>query len=574
MNQKIFEIGKNIVLAFIIVFSFININFINNNVLCLFLVGIIYFFLSKSSKVRPNGRLRKWIIFISMLFAVFEIVGFVTSANIRNYDVSIVRNIFGIRNIISLIGIYLFFYNLFSYIYYYLCNYSYSRKDNFNTKKLFFIFLGIMLLGWSIYFLTHFPGILSSDSFDILSQAMGDKQFNNHHPVFYTLFLKLFYEIGYFIFHSIEGGVAVFSIAQMLILASINSYILVFLYKKKIPMLLIIIFLLFYAFSPVMGYYSITMWKDVLFGSIFALFIVSIYKLCENTNKFKVSNCILFIISSILFNLLRNNAIYIYIVFIPFFIYIFRKQLKEAIIIIISILVLFFTIKYSVLNLLNAPSSPATEYISIPLQQVSRIVVSDGNINEKEKKLINDLIDIDVIKKSYAPEIIDSIKFNPEYHADVFNDNKGKYFSLWFNLVINNSDTSVDAYLCSTVGYWYLNYYRDAICMYDTDNNYNYYQKNLLFSIAYKFTEKVASITSPIFSLQYSIAIYFYIILIFMGIIIVKKYKNYILCYIPVWGLWLTLMIAAPENGVFRYIFGAVVALPILISIPYMKNNE
>ena len=574
MKKRLLEIGINVFLALIIVFSFIVVGFINNNIFCLFLAIIFYSFISKSSKIKPTGRLKKWIIVTSMLFAVFEVVGHVTDINMRNYDVSIIGSVFKIKNIISIGGLFTFFYYLLSYIYYYLCHFSFTKKDNYNTKKLFIIFLIVMLIGWSIYFLTHFPGILSSDSFDILGQIKGDRPINNHHPVFYTLYIKLFYEIGVALFHSTEGGVTVFSIAQMITLAAASSYLLVFLYKKKIPILFILLFLMFFTFSPIMGFYSITMWKDVLFGAVFTLFIISIYKLCEDVNRFKVGNCIFFIITSILVNLLRNNAIFIYIVFIPFFIYIFRKKLKEAIIIIISILILFFTIKYSVLNLLNAPEPSSSESIAIPLQQVARIVVKDGNISDDERKLINDLISIDTIKQVYAPEIVDNIKFNPNYHAAIFNDNKGKYLGLWLNLVIKNLDISVDSYLCSTLGYWYPNYYKDAMVTCDTDNDYNYKQKNIIFSLAYRYTQKVASTEISIFSLQYSIALYFYITFIFMGVVIVKKIKNYILCYIPIWGLWLTLMIATPDNGVFRYIFGVVVALPLLISIPYMKDNE
>ena len=45
-------------------------------------------------------------------------------------------------------------------------------------------------------------------------------------------------------------------------------------------------------------------------------------------------------------------------------------------------------------------------------------------------------IPLNVLRKSYNAEIVDSIKFNNKYNSEVFEENKAAYLKLWFNLKI------------------------------------------------------------------------------------------------------------------------------------------
>ena len=64
-----------------------------------------------------------------------------------------------------------------------------------------------------------------------------------------------------------------------------------------------------------------------------------------------------------------------------------------------------------------------------------------------------------------------------------------------------------------------------------------------------------------------------------MGIYIVFNAVSYrrkgyvgIVPYIFIFALWLTLMIASPVSGEYRYIYGLFTTIPVLVIYPYLKK--
>ena len=75
--------------------------------------------------------------------------------------------------------------------------------------------------------------------------------------------------------------------------------------------------------------------------------------------------------------------------------------------------------------------------------------------------------------------------------------------------------------------------------------------------------------------MTWSIGLCFWIIALF-SFIAVKKAKDIkaIYLYVPVIGIWLTMMIASPVFAEFRYVYGAFTCLPLLIIFPYLLCNS
>ena len=76
----------------------------------------------------------------------------------------------------------------------------------------------------------------------------------------------------------------------------------------------------------------------------------------------------------------------------------------------------------------------------------------------------------------------------------------------------------------------------------------------------------------PLLSMQWSIGLTFWIILIFTCISYLRNGCSSLIIYLPVWGIWLTLMIAAPVWAEYRYVFSAYTCLPVLMCYPYICN--
>ncbi|MCC9085499.1 hypothetical protein LOS25_14120 [Enterococcus faecium] len=97
------------------------------------------------------------------------------------------------------------------------------------------------------------------DSLSSVAQSMGDVPISNHHPVLFTLLVKLF--VHDLPTDTINHGVFLFSIFQTLITASAISYSLCWLLKRNIHFFPVLISLCYFAFAPVFPIYALNMQK-------------------------------------------------------------------------------------------------------------------------------------------------------------------------------------------------------------------------------------------------------------------------------------------------------------------------
>lgn len=98
---------------------------------------------------------------------------------------------------------------------------------------------------------------------------------NSHHPMFHTLIIKLALNIGNII-KDYNMGVAIYSIMQMLIMSSIFAYAITYIDSRQTSKVFSILSLVYFAIYPVFGVYSITMWKDILFGGVVLIYAIRI----------------------------------------------------------------------------------------------------------------------------------------------------------------------------------------------------------------------------------------------------------------------------------------------------------
>ena len=53
-----------------------------------------------------------------------------------------------------------------------------------------------------------------------------------------------------------------------------------------------------------------------------------------------------------------------------------------------------------------------------------------------------------------------------------------------------------------------------------------------------------------------------------------RKGLKYIYAFVPVLGIWLTMLLASPVYGEFRYIFGAYTCLPLFVILPFIGEKK
>ena len=348
------------------------------------------------------------------------------------------------------------FYNLLNIILFNINNIKAHLYSNYETsdKKIFLLtFICITSVDLFILFLSKYPGELSYDSILQINQIKTGI-YSNHHPFWHTMIIKLFYNLGYNIFNNSNAAVATYSIFQIIIMGMIESYANMTLKQIGTNKIVNIVFCLFFAFVPYNYLYSFTMWKDVFFGGFVLLFITCVFRIYRNIGNM-ILNYILFAISCFCFCLFRSNGWYAFcltLLFISFF----KKAQKKIIVIMLICLICTYIMQHQLLNKFNVKQPDIVESLSIPIQQISRVIVSDNDLTDKELFLLNKVIEVNKINDEYVSWISDPIKelIREKNNQKYLLANIHDYFKLYIKLGLRHPLAYMFAYIDQTKGYY------------------------------------------------------------------------------------------------------------------------
>ncbi len=462
-----------------------------------------------------------------------------------------------------------------------------DKKTGFISKMIdkhpFWFSLIVILLFWLIYIIAFYPAIMSPDpSFQILQFFGIDNKYStyvnlidesviitNHHPVIHTLLIGSCVKLGVSIFNSTNVGLFIYSIIQTLILASTLSYTIKFLKEINVSVNVRKAVLFIYALVPVFPFYAMSPVKDVIFGCLIILYIISIYKFIKLKDKINVKTMIKEIILMILITLFRNNGIHIIILSFPFLLLLGRKNLMKYLIIFIVVILSYFTYDKVILPYFKITPGSVREMLSIPFQQTARYVIkNDDKIPKKDKKAINKILDYDTLKKRYDPEKADDVK--NKFNKDATNQDLKNYFKVWFKELKDDPKTYVEATLNNTYGYFYpvkTNWYiyvneNKTINNYGFDYHFN--DLNVLRSALMVYGLVFPYI--PFLGLIVNIGFNTWILLFMIAYLIYRKKYKEIIYLIPS-IIVLLVCFASPVNTYFRYALPNVFAMPTMLLI-------
>lgn len=449
-----------------------------------------------------------------------------------------------------------------------------TPKEIFTEKKIcnitFFekpiLICFLLLVFWTPYLLSLYPGSVLPDSLSSINQALGNQQLSNHHPVFFTLFLKFFLKI--FSFLGLNKSIFIYTLVQTAIVASILTYFIFWLKKYRIPSYVRLLVLLYFAFAPVFPIYALNVQKDTLFTSYLFLFTLKCIDVVAKKRQ-RSWTIVVLLFSGILASFYRNNGLYVVFLtlFILTIILIKQKRYHQSIIIFGTYCFISFLLINPLVSRYSVPTA-AAESLGVPLQQISRTVVLHGNMSEEDKKYLNQLLPVSEYEK-YTPMLVDSIKWNPKFNNEILNDNPKKFIKVWANVLPHNFKTYVDAYLLNTYGFW-APFEKNAYGFLDTrvnTNNLNIKQIDLIklstgSSLMERVIEKRNFLGSGTLFCLMIVGFYLYWL---------KKRKLLWLGYLPSFLTWLSIMVATPVAFSLRYVFILAVSLPLFFCLPFLK---
>ena len=107
------------------------------------------------------------------------------------------------------------------------------------------------------------------------------------------------------------------------------------------------------------------------------------------------------------------------------------------------------------MHVYEIPQTDFVESLSIPVQQIARVIAEGESITESEAVYIQQLMDLDKIPTAYQPACSDNIKnlIRQKGNASLESD-KATFFKMWFSIGIEHPKTYFDAYVAQTNGYW------------------------------------------------------------------------------------------------------------------------
>ena len=292
-------------------------------------------------------------------------------------------------------------------------NWQNQTKKIWNSKKVFFISWISIFVCWIPVFLAYYPAVMSYDFHRQSQEAMkGFIWFNNHHPLVHTWILWVFLQIGQKL-DSLQAGIALFSIFQMLVFSVTLAYSVSMIYRLCKKKAVIVITALFYALFPFISVLSVTTTKDVLFSALFILFVLLfVDRMFLSDGRKKRIIDVFWVIEGILMILFRNNAIYAILVFGIVAVIMIPKKGKIKMFIMIILLLVGGNYAFEGVQLAigtEGRGNPVEKY-SVMIQQFARV-----GYYHRDDMDIDTYIDIekyvdDEFWDKYNPPLSDTVK--------------------------------------------------------------------------------------------------------------------------------------------------------------------
>ncbi len=430
---------------------------------------------------------------------------------------------------------------------------------------------------WFPYFLYQYPGVMTPDSINQFEQVLGVIPYSNHHPWVHTLFIKLFYHIGYTLTGSMLIALSFYTFFQMCVLALSVSYLISTMKKYCVRTRICLLVTLFYALIPYHAVHAVTIWKDVLFAA--AILSLGCSCLCLHRKSSILHLCI-FALSGLAMCLFRSNGWYAFILCLPFFLFYFRKKAWVMLPVILGIFLCAIIIKYPVMKAFKVAQPDLVESLAIPTQQITAVICNDRDLTEEERDFIENVVDLTYIKKLYDPSYADNIKElvragNQDYLAD----HKWDFFKLWLKLGLRYPGDYMTAYIRQTYGYWYPDSFYPVADVEGVSATSLGVSHTPLIGGPLVIKIKEISIKLggmlPLYGPLWSMGVICWILIFCIGNAFVRSETQKLIFYLPSVAVWLTILIATPVASEFRYAYFMVFSLPfyIITSLLMLHHN-
>lgn len=451
-----------------------------------------------------------------------------------------------------------------------------------NNKKSILIVALLFLVAYLPYLLYYYPGNVLIDSTVQIMQGMGDWEYTTHHPPIHTAIITLCVKFGHLLTGSYNFGAFIYTLLQTLITCFLFSFTIYYMARKKVPVIVRICSVLFYALCPTIPFLTITMYKDIPFALSMLILTICMTEIATNLENFMKHKIriILTIIAVFLVAIFRNNGLYAIILTLPILMLTMKKYKLKIGAIFLTGIVICVLITGPVYNLFNIEKGSSKEAFSVILQQFARITkYKESQLTEEEKAAIYKYLPVDNIAELYNPVFSDPVKH--QFSDQAFAEDKGTLIKTYLQLAVKYPMHTIASLVCNSFGYYYPNTLGWGVytgvneeCFTNNGVDYGIKEQPLVqLPVLDKVNEFVNTRNVPIISMFLSIGFLFWVLVFGMIYCIYTKKYNFLIIYVPILCMWLTIL-ASPVFGEPRYVYSLFTCLPLLIGISLSVNKK
>lgn len=483
-----------------------------------------------------------------------------------------------------------------------ILSYYYNKKSEdiqetnrvilFFDKHSFIVSFVVISFVWLAVAWSAYPSVFMGDSLGQLEQYFSLSTRTAAHPVASTLFIGSFVKIGQLIGDA-NKGLFLYTVFQIEFVAFCLAFAINTTNKltKKSCLLLVTSFIL--AIIPMTNGTVILATKDIMFSGFFVLFMITLIAYFYDKEYYKENLLYIINLLSVIFMMLfRYNTLQFIglsiIVYIIFGIIMKKKFYKVTSITMMMCLGLiighFGNTALSSAFAEAQPKPNRREKLSLPFQHTARYAkYYDNEVSDNDKKVINKVLNYDVIKNSYDPYRSDVVKVTHNEEAN--SKEMGDYFKLVGRQIIKHPLLAIESIMVTHSNLFNLNnvtngYYTGGILLGGGEE-----QLIKMKQLGIKDEEKSLKNSTnrvnfyrvfdrlPVLSQLDNYAFYVLIFLSTFVLWIINKKYYFSGIAIPV-GAFLGTLIAGPITlGYIRYILPIVFVSPLMLIFCLSTNN-
>lgn len=464
----------------------------------------------------------------------------------------------------------------------------------------------ICFICWLPYLWKNYPGVMTIDSMNQFAQVIGVYADSNHHPWVHTQIIKLWYQVGLLFTDDMSVAISFYTVFQMIFMASCVAYLVATLKTFQVKKWILALVVAFYACIPYHAIYAVTIWKDSLFAGGVLLYVATLLRLLQwlNQRNWKSSeehisaaeairdrkkvnwaemphirDMIMLVLSGIMMCLFRTNGWYAFLVTIPFVLFVFWKYWKVIGALQFIVMAVVMIVKGPVMDANHVIQPDLVESLSIPVQQISRVIVKEKPITKEQSAFLNNILDTSKIQDLYNPYVSDGFKRLVRAGDETYmEEHLGEFLKVYAQIGLQYPVDYLIAFRDQSIGYWFPT--QEGIIAGDEGvipNEFGVSNRPVLSGkIVIKINEiglKLKDII-PGYGILWSMGAMFWLIILMMGITLIRGDNNMLLLYVPCIAIFLTIVIATPVAKEFRYAYAYIYCMPIYLLVPFIGNNK